>query len=119
MSDRPRIGVSTCLLGETVRWDAGHKRDAYLVDVFGPQVEWVPFCPEVEAGFGAPRETMHLARAAGGPLILIDDHRCGRVPLIVPITLMKHHIRREGVAYLAGQVYLDPHPRELSLRNHV
>ncbi|MBZ5560069.1 MAG: DUF523 and DUF1722 domain-containing protein [Acidobacteriia bacterium] len=68
---RPRIGVSTCLLGEPVRWDAGHKRDPYLVDVFGPQVEWVPFCPEVEAGFGTPRETMHLVRAAGGPITLM------------------------------------------------
>jgi uncharacterized protein YbgA (DUF1722 family)/uncharacterized protein YbbK (DUF523 family) len=52
-------------------------------------------------------------------LSLIDDHREGRVPLIVPITLMKHHVRRHRVPYLEGQVYLDPHPRELSLRNHV
>ncbi len=52
-------------------------------------------------------------------LRLIEEHRVGLVPLIVPITLFKHHVRRLGVAYLAGQVYLDPHPRELSLRNHV
>ena len=50
---------------------------------------------------------------------VIDSHRLGLVPLIVPITLMKHHVRRERVEYLHGQVYLDPHPRELSLRNHV
>jgi len=50
---------------------------------------------------------------------LIEEHRIGRIPLIVPITLFKHHVRRLGVAYLAGQVYLDPHPREMSLRNHV
>jgi uncharacterized protein YbgA (DUF1722 family) len=41
------------------------------------------------------------------------------VPLVVPITLIKHHVRRLGVTYLADQVYLDPHPRELMLRNHV
>jgi uncharacterized protein YbgA (DUF1722 family) len=52
-------------------------------------------------------------------LALIDDHRQGRAPLVVPITLMKHHVRRQHVAYLERQVYLDPHPRELSLRNHV
>lgn len=315
---RPRIGISSCLLGEPVRWDAGHKRDAYLNDVFGEHVEWVPICPEVEAGFGTPRETMNLVATPGkgialmttrsgkdvtaqlqrfadkkvaalvdaglsgyilkkdspscgmervrvyskpgaapersgrglfaaalmaripnlpveeegrltdprlrenfiervfayarvralfqsewkygdlvafhtahkltlmahsptayrelGQLVatgkrlrrtelaaryelafmraltimatpkrhanvlqhmlgyfkksldgdaktemlsLIDDHREGRVPLIVPVTLMKHHVRRVQVAYLANQVYLDPHPRELSLRNHV
>ena len=49
----------------------------------------------------------------------IDDYRQGLVPLIVPLTLVKHHVRRCDVAYLAGQVYLEPHPRELMLRNHV
>jgi uncharacterized protein YbgA (DUF1722 family)/uncharacterized protein YbbK (DUF523 family) len=50
---------------------------------------------------------------------LIADHRRGLVPLVVPLTLVKHHVRRLGVAYLAGQAYLEPHPRELMLRNHV
>src|SRR5882672_4857637 len=68
VTDRPRIGISACLLGERVRYDGRHKRDAWLVDVFGPQVEWVPVCPEVEAGFGTPRETMHL----------VDDGQGGR-----------------------------------------
>jgi uncharacterized protein YbgA (DUF1722 family)/uncharacterized protein YbbK (DUF523 family) len=52
-------------------------------------------------------------------LTAIDDHRRGLVPLIVPMTLVKHHVRRLNVEYLAGQVYLDPHPKELMLRNHV
>ena len=50
---------------------------------------------------------------------VIADYRRGLVPLIVPITLLKHHVRRLGVTYIAEQVYLDPHPRELMLRNHV
>jgi len=50
---------------------------------------------------------------------LIDEHRQERIPLIVPLTLMRHHVRRHRVAYLEGQTYLEPHPRELSLRNHV
>jgi uncharacterized protein YbgA (DUF1722 family)/uncharacterized protein YbbK (DUF523 family) len=57
-----RIGVSTCLLGEHVRFDGGHKRDPFLVETFGRYVEWVPVCPEVEAGLGVPRESMHLRR---------------------------------------------------------
>ncbi len=50
---------------------------------------------------------------------LIEEYRLGRVPLVVPVTLLRHHVRALDVAYLAGQVYLDPHPRELMLRNHV
>jgi uncharacterized protein YbbK (DUF523 family) len=71
VSDRPRIGISACLLGEPVRYDGGHKRDAWIVDVLGPTVEWVPVCPEVEAGFGTPRETMRLVRTDGGGIALV------------------------------------------------
>lgn len=49
----------------------------------------------------------------------IEDQRRGLVPLIVPITLVRHYVRRFEVEYLAGQVYLQPHPKELMLRNHV
>jgi uncharacterized protein YbgA (DUF1722 family) len=41
------------------------------------------------------------------------------VPLVVPLTLLRHYVRVHGIAYLAGQTYLEPHPRELMLRNHV
>ena len=50
---------------------------------------------------------------------VIAEYRGGLVPLVVPITLLKHHVRRLGVTYLADQVYLNPHPKELMLRNHV
>ncbi len=312
-----RIGVSSCLLGHNVRFDGGHKRNAFLLDGFGRFVDWVAVCPEVELGLGTPRETLRLERRAGdtrlvttktdvdhtdamrawarrrvealaredlsgyvlkkdspscglervklygggggtppragrglfaaalverlphlpveeegrledarlrdnfvervfayhrltgffsgrwsvaglvefhtahkflvlahspreyaelGRLVaraqelpraelraayegglmtalralatpakhanvlqhmlghlregvppaqrqelvaLIDDHRRGLVPLVVPVTLLRHHVRRLGIDYLARQVYLDPHPRELMLRNHV
>jgi uncharacterized protein YbgA (DUF1722 family)/uncharacterized protein YbbK (DUF523 family) len=52
-------------------------------------------------------------------LSLIEEHRRGTVPLIVPLTLLRHHVRRHHVSYLQGQTYLEPHPRELALRNHV
>ncbi len=314
--DRLRIGISSCLLGQQVRFDGGHKRDSFLVDMFGPFVEWVPVCPEVELGLGIPREALRLVRKddairmvnsrsgrdisdamrayararvetlanerlagyvlkkdspscgmervkvyaeSGRPekggrglfaealmarsphlpveeegrlsdlrlrenfvervfayarlraffetrwtvgrlvafhtahkltllahspeiyyqmgrlvagassmsraeleaqyrgrfmdalarmatrrkhtnvlthmlghfkqlleaddraelLASIEDYRLGLIPLVVPLTLFKHHVRRHEVEYLAGQVYLDPHPRELMLRNHV
>jgi uncharacterized protein YbgA (DUF1722 family)/uncharacterized protein YbbK (DUF523 family) len=47
-------------LGENVRYDGGHKRDRFLTDTLGQYVRYVPVCPEVEAGFGIPRESMHL-----------------------------------------------------------
>ena len=59
-----RLGISRCLLGEEVRFDGGHKRDWFLTNVLGRYVEWVPVCPEVEAGLGIPREAMRLV---GGP----------------------------------------------------
>jgi len=71
VGDRPRVGISACLLGEPVRHDGRHKRDAWLVDVLGPQVEWVSVCPEVEAGFGTPRETMELVHDANGRTALM------------------------------------------------
>ncbi len=46
-------------------------------------------------------------------------YRAGVVPLVVPVTLIRHHVRRLGIAYLAGQTDLNPHPKELMLRNHV
>lgn len=62
MGDRPRVGISACLLGAPVRYDAGHKRDPILLEAIGPYVEWVPVCPEAEAGFGTPRDPMRLVR---------------------------------------------------------
>ncbi len=70
-----RLGISLCLLGEPVRYDGGHKRDPFLVDVLGQHVEWVPVCPEVEAGFGTPREAMRLVDDVAEPrLITVRSH---------------------------------------------
>ncbi len=55
-----RLGISRCLLGHEVRFDGGHKRDHFLTHVLSRYVEWVPVCPEVEAGLGTPREAMRL-----------------------------------------------------------
>ena len=52
-------------------------------------------------------------------LRVIEDYRSGIVPLIVPLTLVKHYLQIHDVPYLDGQVYLNPHPKELMLRNHV
>src|SRR6516162_4553903 len=60
MRGRPRVGVSSCLLGEEVRFNGGHKRYRFLTDELGPYVDWVPYCPEVSIGLGTPREPIRL-----------------------------------------------------------
>jgi uncharacterized protein YbgA (DUF1722 family)/uncharacterized protein YbbK (DUF523 family) len=50
---------------------------------------------------------------------VIEDYRSGLIPLVVPLTFIGHYVRIYDVAYLRGQVYLEPHPKELMLRNHV
>jgi len=50
---------------------------------------------------------------------LIEDYRLGLVPLIVPVTMLRHHVHRQHIDYLVGQIYLEPHPKELMLRNRV
>src|SRR5215467_515479 len=67
-----RLGVSACLLGDVVRYDGGHKRDAFLVDTLGPFVEWVPVCPEVELGLGVPRPAIRLVGSAVTPSLVVD-----------------------------------------------
>ena len=59
-TERPRVGVSSCLLGEEVRFNGGHKRFRFLTDELDPYVDWVPYCPEVEIGLGTPREPIRL-----------------------------------------------------------
>lgn len=60
MQEPIKIGISACLLGESVRWNGGHSRDRFLTDTLGLIVSFVPVCPEVECGMGTPRETLRL-----------------------------------------------------------
>jgi uncharacterized protein YbgA (DUF1722 family)/uncharacterized protein YbbK (DUF523 family) len=68
--DQIRLGVSSCLLGEAVRYDGGHKHDRFLTDVLGRYVEWVPVCPEVEIGLGIPRDTLRLVGSPAAPRLV-------------------------------------------------
>jgi uncharacterized protein YbbK (DUF523 family) len=172
VTDKPSLGISSCLLGSNVRYDGGHKLDRYLSDVLGRHVHWVPVCPEVECGLGVPRESMRLVGDPASPRLItthtgtdhtqrmerwarqrsaeleredlcgfvfksrspskllsadekaeltevIGQYHHGLVPLIVPIVLLRHHARRVQEPYLSRQLYLNPYPAELMLRNHV
>jgi uncharacterized protein YbbK (DUF523 family) len=70
MEDKIKLGVSACLLGEEVRYDGGHKRDRFITDTLANYVAFVPVCPEMEAGFGVPRESMHLRGNPDAPRLV-------------------------------------------------
>jgi uncharacterized protein YbgA (DUF1722 family)/uncharacterized protein YbbK (DUF523 family) len=69
---RPRLGISACLLGQKVRFDGGHKQDAFLCESFGRFVEWVPICPELEVGMGVPRESVRLVEPVSDPKMIAE-----------------------------------------------
>jgi len=62
-----KVGISTCLLGQKVRFDGGHKRDRYITDILGEFFRFVPVCPEVEVGMGVPRESVRLEGTPEAP----------------------------------------------------
>lgn len=190
MREKIRIGISTCLLGESVRYNGGHKLDRFIVNTLGKYMEFVPVCPEVERGLSVPREAMRLVGDPDNPRLMthspaiarelgklvgavkkksigeaydayekdlvkalaltatvkkqtnvlmhmvgyfkkqlssdekeelvecIERYRQELIPLVVPLTLISHYVRKYREPYLSRQVYLNPHPVELKLRNH-
>ena len=68
--EKVAIGISTCLLGENVRYDGGHKHDRFLTDTLGKYVTYRPVCPEVECGLGVPRESLRLVGDPESPRLV-------------------------------------------------
>lgn len=86
--ERPRVGVSSCLLGSPVRFNGGHKRFRFLTDELDPYVDWVPYCPEVEIGLGTPREPIRLT--VSGRLVNRSgtlDHTSAMAALPLPVAV--------------------------------
>lgn len=69
---RVPVGVSSCLLGQTVRFDGGHKQDSYVSDTLSRYFDFVPVCPEVGIGLGTPRKTLRLMSIAEQPRALVN-----------------------------------------------
>jgi len=105
---KPRVGISACLLGKPVRYDGGLKLDRYIRDVLGREFEFVAVCPEFEAGFGVPREAVHLV---GDP----DNPRLATVETGVDLTeVMKNwmSLRLDELAHegLSGFIFKSRSP---------
>lgn len=58
--EKPRIGISSCLLGKAVRHDGSHRRNSFINDTLADHVEIASLCPELELGLGVPRDTIQL-----------------------------------------------------------
>jgi uncharacterized protein YbgA (DUF1722 family)/uncharacterized protein YbbK (DUF523 family) len=78
-NDRPNgderritVGVSSCLLGQAVRFDGGHKRNSYITDALSQYFDFVPVCPELAIGLGMPRRTLRLVGGAEQPRAIIS-----------------------------------------------
>ncbi|MFO7627495.1 MAG: DUF523 and DUF1722 domain-containing protein [Candidatus Fermentibacteraceae bacterium] len=78
--DTPLVGVSSCLLGNNVRYDGGHKLDRFLRDRLGNFVRFVPVCPEVECGLSIPREAMRLVNTGDAIKLLTQKTQIDITP---------------------------------------
>ncbi len=67
---RIRIGISSCLLGEAVRFDGGHKHDPYINGTLRHYFDFIPVCPELAIGLGVPREPIRLVSTRSGTRVV-------------------------------------------------
>ena len=98
-----RVGISSCLLGEAVRWNGEHRRHAWVCETLGAHVEWVSVCPEVELGLGVPREPLRLVEGPVGPR-LVGDRTCrDRAPAMRRFA--RKRVRELRASALCGYVF--------------
>jgi uncharacterized protein YbgA (DUF1722 family)/uncharacterized protein YbbK (DUF523 family) len=103
-----KIGISSCLLGQNVRYDGGHKLDRYLRDTLGRYFQFVPVCPEVECGLPVPRESMRLVGDAAGPRLVTT--RTGIDHTRRMCTWAARRVRKLGREELCGFIFKKDSP---------
>ena len=96
------IGISSCLLGEEVRFDGGHKKDSYVTGVLGQYFSWVSVCPEMEIGLGTPRETLRLVGDSERPRMIAT--KSGTDLTEAMITYAGQRVRELGEKGLSGYI---------------
>ena len=91
-----------------MRYDGGHKRNPLLIDVLGPFVEWVPVCPEEEAGFGTPREAMRLERRRDGVHLMTVRSRVDVTAQLLAVA--ERRVQELAAMDLDGYVFMKDSP---------
>ena len=106
-NDRPLVGVSQCLLGDTVRYDGQSKANVIVLEKLNNIFELVPVCPEVEAGLGVPRPPVQLTGSIIDPILI------GRDDPSLDITNIMHEyckIRPAELNHLSGFIFKSRSP---------
>jgi uncharacterized protein YbgA (DUF1722 family)/uncharacterized protein YbbK (DUF523 family) len=114
MDGKFKIGISSCLLGNEVRWNAGHKLDKYLTRTLGKFVEYVPVCPEVEAGFGVPRESFRLVGDPENPSLITFKSKTDHTDQM--LTWAKRRVRELEKEDLCGFIFKSDSPSSGMIR---
>ena len=109
-----RIGISSCLLGNEVRWNAGHKLDKYLTRTLGKFVEYVPVCPEVEVGLGTPRESMRLVGDPENPRLITFKSKTDHTDRM--LTWAKKRVKELEKEDLCGFIFKSDSPSSGMIR---
>jgi uncharacterized protein YbgA (DUF1722 family)/uncharacterized protein YbbK (DUF523 family) len=103
MRERIKLGVSTCLLGENVRWNGGHSRSLFITDTLSQFVDFVPVCPEVECGFPVPRETFRLVGDPDKPRLMTSKTKVDHTHRMV--TWTKKRVKALEKEELCGFIF--------------
>ncbi|UCG63295.1 MAG: DUF523 and DUF1722 domain-containing protein [Candidatus Zixiibacteriota bacterium] len=97
-----KVGISTCLLGQKVRFDGGHKRDRYITDILGDFFRFIPVCPELEIGMGVPREAVRLEGTADLPRMV--GTRSGKDWTLRMNRYTERRVRRRDLSDICGYI---------------
>lgn len=90
--DKIIVGISSCLLGNEVRFDGGHKRHSYIEQTLGQYFQFRPFCPEVESGMGIPRPAVQLRNTDHGiRCVQFKNHAIDVTERLRTVSEQQHH----------------------------
>lgn len=110
MSEQPiLIGISQCLLGDAVRYDGGHKRSTFCTETLAPFVRYVPVCPEMAIGLGAPREPIHLQGEPGSGRIRVVGNRTPSLDVTEKLETFGQQ-KAEELEALSGYIFMGRSP---------
>lgn len=104
--DRIQIGISACLLGEQVRFDGGHKNSAYCQQELKPHFDFVPVCPEMAIGMGAPRKSIRQVRIEGEIRVRSAD---GSIDVTEQLQSFCNE-KADGLGFLSGYLFCAKSP---------
>jgi len=98
MISKVKIGISSCLLGENVRYDGGNRLDNIIIAAFDQLAEWAPVCPEVECGLPVPREAMRLTGDPDKPRLVTKVSGIDHTERMTAWAMKKvEHLKKEGL----------------------